>query len=146
MPYTASKYAAGFNSKVWYATNTAGTAGTYTALAQTMDIKGPDSEVGDIKITNNDSPTNSKEYAPGLTEPGTMSWNLVYRDDAYATLLSMFGNLSTYFWKEVFSDGSTWVGIGYIKKAPLVTKTEDEANTVEVEIKLVTTPTFTAGS
>jgi len=142
----ATKYTVGYGSKVYYATNTAGTPGSYTVIGQTLDIKGPDSEVGDIKLTNNDSPYNTKEYAPGMVEPGTIGWEMVFDDTIHATLYALFGNQTLYFWKEVFTDGSTMVAPGYLKKLPITTKTEDEADMVSVEVKLTGLAVFTAGS
>lgn len=142
----STKYSPGFGSKLYYATNTAGTPGTYNAIGQTKDINGPDSEVGDIKITNNDSPSNCRESAPGIMEPGSISWDLVYSDTVYATLMGIFGDGNIYFFKETFTDGSYIVAPGYLKKAPIKTKTEDEANMVNCEAKLTGKPVFTAGS
>ena len=143
---SASKYTPGFGSKVEYATNTGGVAGTYNKIGQTRDIKGPDSEVGDIKVTNNDSPDNTKEYGPGMIEPGTIGWDLVFSDTVYNTLYGLFGDGNIYFWKETFTDGSTIVAPGFLKKAPITTKTEDEANVVVVEVRLTGKPVFTPGS
>ena len=124
----ASKYTSGFGSTVSVATNTAGTPGTYALIGQTKDVKGPDSEVGDVKVTNNDSPNNTKEeYGPGMIEPGTMGWELVFSNTIYTTLYGKFGDGNLYFWKETFPDGSTMVAPGFLKKAPITTKTEDEA-------------------
>lgn len=142
----ATNYTPGFGSSVYWATNTAGTAGSYTKLSNTKDIKGDDSEVGDIKVTNNDSPDNTKEYGPGMTEPGTIEWEMVYNKTAYNTLVGMKGDGNLYFWKEVFADGSTIVVPGFIKKIPLVTKTEDEANMMTVTVRCTGKSVFTPGS
>lgn len=143
---TPSTYSVGYGSKIEFATDTNGTPGTYTKIGQTKDIKGPDSEVGDVKVTNNDSPDNTKEYGPGMIEPGVIGWDLVYEKTDFATLYALFGDGNKYFWRETFADGSTMVAPGYLKKLPIVTKTEDEANMVSVEVKLTGKPVFTAGS
>jgi hypothetical protein len=142
----STKYAQGFGSKVSYATDTGGTPGTYNPIGQTKDIKGPDSSVGVIKLTNNDSPNNCREKAPGIMEPGTIGWDLVYSDTVYATLFGILGDGNIYFWKETFTDGSTIVAPGFLSKAPIVTKTEDESNMVTCEVELTGKPVFTAGS
>jgi hypothetical protein len=143
---SASQYTPGFGSKVFYAPSVSGAAGTYVEISQTRDIKGPDSDVGDIKVTNNSSPNNTREYGPGLIEPGTIGWEVVYKDTAYTTLMTMLGDGAIYWWKEVFTDGSTIVGPGYLKKAPLVSKTEDEAIVINVEVKLSGKAVWTDGS
>ena len=143
---SASKYVPGFGSSVWQAPSVSGAAGTYVKIGQTKDIKGPDSEVGDIKITNNDSPGNSREYAAGggLLEPGTIGWDMVFDAVMFTPVFTTLGDGNGYWWKEVFADGSTMVAPGYLKKAPIVTKTEDEADMVSVEVKLSGKPVFTS--
>jgi hypothetical protein len=79
-------------------------------------------------------------------EPGTIGWDLVYSDTVYATLYGLLGDGNIYSWKETFTDGSTMVGPGYLKKMPIVTKTEDEANMVTCEVQLTAKAAFTAGS
>ena len=68
MPTT---YTVGYGSQIYYGTR-GGTPAT--KVAQTRDIKGPSPEVGDVKLTNNDSPNNTKEYGPGMLEPGEVDW------------------------------------------------------------------------
>jgi hypothetical protein len=144
----ASTFTVGYGSKIYMATITmpAGTIGTYTAIAQTKDLKGPEPEVGDIKITNNDSPNNTKEYAPGMIEPGEMSFEMVYTKTQATTLFAAFGDGNTYSFKELYVDGSTTIFPGFIKKIGIETKTEDEANMAHITIKLTGKPVFTAGT
>lgn len=138
----ASLYTVGFGSAIYYSAD--GT--TYTKIAQSRDLKGPNPEVGDIKLTNNDSPNNTKEYAPGMIEPGEIDFELVYDKAQAATLYAMFGDGLIHFWREVYADGSKWEFKGYIKKFGTETKTEDEANTTTVTIKLTNKPVFTAAA
>jgi hypothetical protein len=132
----------GYGSTIGYGTD--GT--TYTSVAQTVDLAGPEPEIGDVGITNNDSPDNTKEYMPGMIEPGEIEYDVVYKKDVCNTLYTMFGDGTTYYWKETFPDGSTWTFKGYLKKFGTETKTEDEAIKNTISIKLTNKPVFTAGS
>lgn len=143
---SASVYTVGYGSILSYATLTAGVAGSYTAIAQTVDLTGPDPEVGDINVTNNDSPANTKEHAPGMIEPGTMDFELIYKKAVTTTLYGMFGDGNVYGFKETYPDGSTWVFQGYLSKFGMETKTEDQAIKNKITIKLTNKPAFTAGT
>jgi hypothetical protein len=141
-------YTAGYKSSIWMAQCTFSggvyTPGSYTKIGQTKDIKGPSPEVGEIKLTNNDSPNNTKESAPGMIEPGDISFELYYTPTGYTALYTAFGDGNMYSFKEIFADASGFTSLGYLKKLPVETKTEDEANMVNVEIKLTAKPMFTA--
>jgi hypothetical protein len=143
-----TQYTQGFGSQIWMAPTTlsAGvyTPGTYVKIGQTKDIKGPSIEAGEIKVTNNDSPNNSKEKRPGMADPGDMSWEIVYTPAGYTALYASVGDGNMYSFKEIFTDGSGFVGLGFLKKAPVETKTEDEANMVSVEVTLATRATYQA--
>ena len=143
-----SNYTSGFGSSILMATTTysggAFTVGTYVKVAQSKDLKSPEPEVGDIKITNNDSPNNSKEYRPGMIEPGETEFDWIYFPSQQATLYATLGDGNIYGWKEVFPDGSNCVWLGYIKKIGIETKTEDEAITGKVTIKAINKMVYSA--
>lgn len=117
----------------------------YVDVAQSVDLSGPSPEVGDINITNNDSPDNCKEYKPGMIEPGELEFELIYTKAQCATLYGKFGDDTVYFWRETYPDGSTWKFQGYIKSFGTEGETEDGALTNSVTIKLTTKPAFVAG-
>ena len=135
-----SAYTAGYGSIIYFSPDNT----TWTKVGQSKDIKGPTPEVGDIKITNNDSPANTKESAPGMIEPGEISFEVIYTPAGFAALYGIFGNGIIYFWKEVFADHSGFVAQGYLKKLPVETKTEDEANHIAVTVKLTSKPVHSA--
>src|SRR4051812_47142549 len=111
----------GYGSIIAYSTD----GSSYTTVAQTVDLTGPEPEVGEINITNNDSPANTKEYIPGMIEPGELEFEVVYKKAVCAALYAMFGDGIAYFWKETYPDGSTWVFKGFLKKFGTETETED---------------------
>ncbi len=133
----------GFGSILAY--SSAGT--TYTAIAQTVDLSGPEPEIGDVKITNNDSPNRTHEYHPGgLIEPGEMDFQVVYKKSVCATLYAMFGDEINYFWRETYPDGSKWDFKGYLKKFGTEAPTEDDKMTNTMTLKLTNKPVFTAAA
>jgi hypothetical protein len=121
---------------------------TYTDVAQTVDLSGPEPEIGDVKITNNDSPNRSHEYMPGggLIEPGEQDFEVVYTKTQCAALYTMFGDGLEYFWRETYPDGSKWEYKGYIKKFGTEAPTEDESIRNSITLKLTTKPAFTAAA
>lgn len=135
---SASLYTQGFGSTISYAPITSGTIGTYVPIAQTIDLESPSPEVGDIKITNNQSPGNSHEYGPGLIEPGALEWQVVYVKSTFETIYAFLGNGLIYSFKETFPDGATCTTTGYWKKLDVKTKTEDAAIMGTMGIKCCT--------
>lgn len=132
----------GYGSQLYY--RATGGSGTWTKFAQTVDLKGPEPEVGDVKITNNDSPNNTHEYKPGMLEPGTQDFDIVYDKTQCATLYALLGNGTLYDFAEVYPDSAGWTYTGYVKKFATETKTEDEAIKNTVTLKLTTKPVFSA--
>lgn len=119
---------------------------TYTDIAQTVDLTGPEPEVGEVGITNNDSPDNTKEYIPGMIEPGEIEFEVVYTKTQAAALYALFGDGNVYFWRETYPDGSKWEFKGFLNAFGTEAPTEDEAIRNTVGIKVTNKPTFTAGA
>ena len=117
---------------------------TYTKLAQTVDLGGFQPEVGDINITNNDSPNNTKEYIPGMIEPGTYDFSIIY-DSSLASTIEDYADATTvYYWRVTFPNGDKWVARGYVKKVEYSGKTEDGAVEGKISIKITGKPVLTA--
>jgi len=119
---------------------------TYTPIAQTVDLNGPEPEIGDVKVTNNDSENATHEHLPGLIEPGENEFKVVYAKAACNTLYTMFGTRTVYWWKETYPDGAFWKFKGYMKKFGTEAPTEDGAIMNTIGLKLTKKPTFTPGS
>lgn len=138
----ASTATKGYGSILAHATTF---AGTYTAIAQTVDLAGPEPEVGDINVTNNDSPSNTKEYIPGMIEPGEQDFEVIYKKAEAAILAGMLGDGIVYFWRETYPDGSKWEYPAYMKKIGTEAPTEDGAIRNSITLKLTSKPVFTPG-
>jgi len=109
--------------------------GSYTPVAQTRDLSSPEATIGKINLTNNDSPNNTKEYKPGMIDPGESDFKVVYKKDQYAVLYAKFGDGIIYYWKEVFPDGSNIIWPGYLSKCKVTGETEDKELIGEMAIQ-----------
>ncbi len=146
MSTTASTTVKAYGSTIGYATITAGTAGTYTKVAQTYDIASPKEESGDINVTNNDSPNNRKEYVGGMVEPGTVDFNVKFFASGHIALFQMNGDGITRSWQETFKDGTTCTFPGYVKTSGVTGKTEDGVLEGEISLKVTGPVVWAAGS
>ena len=136
---SASNASAGFGSIIAYSTTS---GGTFAKIGQSIDLETPTTEVGEIKITNNDSPANSHEYIPGMIEPGEMEFEIIYFKTMHEALLSLAGNNLIYWFKETFPDGTISTFPGFFKSVGIATKTEDEAMKGKIKIKLTQAQVF----
>ena len=50
----------------------------WVKIGQTRDFTGPNFDINDVDVTNNDSPNHFKEYIPGLIEPGDLSFSIIF--------------------------------------------------------------------
>jgi hypothetical protein len=141
-----TNYTLGYNGKFLMAPLSAGVPGTYVQVGQTKDLSGPEPEIGKVNVTNNDSPNNTKETAPGMINPGDQEIELIYRAGQANVLYATFGDGNFYGFKEIYADGSYWTFIGFLSKFGIETKTEDEANTNKFTVTLTTKPAFTVGA
>lgn len=120
----------GFASKLFASAD--GT--TYTAIAQTLDLKSPEPDTAKVKITNNDSPGNTQEYVAGLIDPGDSEFETIATPAQMAILYGYFTSRANMYWKETYPDGSGWKWIGFVSKIGEETKTENEAIHAKVSI------------
>jgi hypothetical protein len=130
----------GYGSQLLYSTTE---EGSYSAIAQTVDLAGPEPEIGEVNITNNDSANATKEYLPGMIEPGEMEFEVIYKKDACNTLYTMFSGRTVYWFKLAYPDGSYWIFPGFLNSFGTEAPTEDEAIRNTIGIKLTALPTFT---
>jgi hypothetical protein len=146
MSYSPTPAVKAFGSILYYAPIVSGAPGTWVEIAYTEDLKTPDIEVGDIKITNNQSPNNTHEYMPGLIEGGTVEYDIVYTSSVAGTLYGLLDAATTYAWQEVYPDGAAMVWFGYVKGFGIEGKTEDGDLKNKMKVKVCSKPTFTSGS
>lgn len=117
-----------------------------TAVAQVVDITGPAIKVDAVDVSNQGSPqvgSNKsawREKIPGLSDPGSITFNLVYIKAAVTALFGLIAATQT--WNLTFPDGAIWSCSGFITELKDGTPLDDRM-TVDVTIELTGTPTFT---
>ncbi|HQY88825.1 MAG TPA: hypothetical protein PK402_09210 [Tepidisphaeraceae bacterium] len=133
--------------------------GEYTHVAKTQDWNLPDSELGASEFTNDDSPNFTKQYQPGMYEPGTVEGTYVYTDDAFEIMQELFergkdeANRAadaetpvTVFWKAELPSGAVASWQGFVTKNGLPMDGQDETTVSEFAIQVSGTMTYTAAS
>lgn len=115
--------------------------GVYTALAEVMDISGPNGTVGDVDITHLLSSNVAKDYIPGFHDGGTVSFTMRFNA---ANLATMYGFIrSSKYWRITCSNGSKWDFYGHINGYGTEVPLEEDI-TQTFQFKLSGKPTFTA--
>jgi hypothetical protein len=118
-------------------------SGTYTDIAENVEITGPDITVGDVETTHLKSTGQAKTFIPGLVDGGTvqLQGNFV---KTKVTLLASFLR-ATKSWRITFSDGSKWEFSGHINSLGSQAALEDDVQ-VPFAIKVSGLPVFTAAA
>lgn len=117
-------------------------AGPYTIVYGTVDISLPERELEEEEVTNDDSEDFTKDYEPGLYDPGTSGFTYKFQDEQFTALETMYQLATvpatrgdaTKFWKLELPSGSTGIWQGYLKSHNLPTEGATTP-TVEAEIR-----------
>lgn len=127
------------------------TPAVYTSLGEVIDIKGPNLEIGDTKMSHLSSPDKFHEYIPAFGEGDAVEITINYEDDEFSTLDALkplptevypdYGRLS---WLITLPDGGTVSFKGFLKGwSPDVP--DDDRITVTMRIKVSGKPIFLPG-
>lgn len=109
------------------------TIGTYSQVANLVDIKPHSVSVGKIK-TSTHSTTGSNTYRPmGLGEPGESEVACLYDKTAYGVLAGYVHNKTPLAHRFTYKDAATDVTLGFISDLKVVTPMEGDA-TIEAKI------------
>lgn len=116
----------------------------WTKVPGTIDINLPERELGAAEITNDDSPDFTKEYQPGMYEPGTVSFTYRYNKTGFAALETIFQLATaaetraqaTKSWRVTLPDGSRTVFDGFLTAHNLPVEGGEESPIVEAEIQV----------
>lgn len=139
----ASQATKGYGSQLYFNPSAAAPA-NFTKIAQSVDLKGPKPESGKINITNNDSPSNSKEYLPGMFEPGDVDFKIIHTPAQGAALDALRQSQQIVWWAMIFPDGSGWKWTGWVASVEDEGKTEDGVIEGSVMIHCSTAAIFMA--
>ena len=111
----------------------------YTNVAQVADSNV--SRTGDKGlITNNDSPSARKEKMPGLVDPGSVTFNIIYKKSAMTALMALLR--LTRYWKVTCQDNCTFVDQGFITELKQGRPVEDK-ETLDVTVEYTGKETWT---
>lgn len=90
-------------------------------IAYCKEIKGPSTSVGKVDVTTQDSPDYTMEQDPTLIDPGTISTQLIFKQDnaTHASLLASLQNRDIVY-VEIYNNPPTntlyWSGNGFFSK------------------------------
>jgi hypothetical protein len=115
---------------------------TYTPVAKITDIKPPAPESEDINVSHMESPEQWEEVTAGWADAGEVETTIQYEKAANATIYGLLRQDKTY--KITFSDNSTWVFQGFLKKFANEVERKGIV-TANISIRISGKPTFTAG-
>jgi len=116
----------------------------FTKLAEVLSISGPAFAKDAVEVTNMDSPSNFREYTPGMKDPGSISMSVNLTSANLTTLNTELGKTTATNYKVVFPTaiGKTWSFsaflINFSHDAPV-----DDRMSLEVEYKIVGATTLT---
>ena len=120
-----------------FAIHDGGDPGSFSDVAEVMDITPPNQQADDVETTHYKSPNRTKEYTPGLIEPGEMSFgiNWIPSDDTDLLLQGLKSSGAKRKMRVTWPNGVTWSWTGYIKgfepTAPI-----DDRMTATVTVKV----------
>lgn len=101
---------------------------TYTTILEVTDISGPSMSADSVEYTNHSSPNFTREFKPGLVDPGEVTFNVNWvptnaTHNLTAGLAYLLRNRLSRSFQLVFPDGTTWTFdafvTGYEVTAPI---------------------------
>lgn len=89
------------------------------AIAQIMDINGPDLSTDTDEITNHDSPDGVEEFIPTIKRTGEITFELVFNGalashDDQDGLIKAWEDRALDFYRITYPDGGTWDLFAYV--------------------------------
>lgn len=117
----------------------------FTALAEVIDLGGPEMSKDTVDATHMASPSRYREFISGLRDGGEVSVmvNFVPGNTTFANALTDFDADVTRNYQIVWADGSTLEFAGHMT-GPAVTQPIDDKMTATFTYKVDGKPTFTA--
>ena len=121
-----------------------GSPGSYTTIAEVADISGPSMSADSVEFTNHSSPNNTREFKPGLVDPGELTFTCNYiPDDTTQGLTSglayLIKNRVLRSFELHWPDGTIWTFDAFVTayqpKAPI-----DDKLSLDVTLKLTGFP------
>lgn len=91
--------------------------GTFTNVAEVIDLTPPNTMTDDVDATHFESPNKFREYIPGLIEPGDCSFriNWIPNDTTGARLMALRTSGEVLQHQVTWPNGVTWTFSAYVK-------------------------------
>lgn len=117
--------------------------GTYTPLAEVLNIDGPSMSRDTPEVTNLDSEGGYKEFIPGFRDAGTVSLPMNFTHDTYELMLDDFEDSAVKYYRiDMPNTESTRLQFaGLITACPVSIQTASQV-TSNVSIKITGKPTL----
>jgi hypothetical protein len=90
--------------------------GSYTNVAEVVEVDGPSLQVSEVDVTSLASPSAHKEFLPGLVDPGDIKLKLNLLTSQFSTVWGFAAGRTFKYWKITLSNGDTAVAYGFIKE------------------------------
>jgi hypothetical protein len=100
----------------------------YTELSEITNMSPPNFQADDVDVTHMQSPDRTREFTPGLIDPGEASFemNWVQGSDTDIILLNLKRAATKVSWKFVWANGTYWEFLGYVKGYETSAAVEDK--------------------
>jgi hypothetical protein len=100
----------------------------YTEMAEVYNITPPNQQVDDVDVTHNTSPNRTREFIPGLIDPGECSFemNFIPGSDSDSILQELKTAGQQVQCKIEFPNAETWEFLGSVKGYEVSSGTEDK--------------------
>jgi predicted secreted protein len=117
----------------------------YVDLAEVFNITPPNAQVDDVDVTHNTSPNRTREFIPGLIDPGECSFEMNFipgstSDDRIRELKEAGTQKNC---RITFPNAATWIFLASIKGYEISSATEDKMTatvTMRVSGDITATP------
>jgi len=110
---------------------------TYTALAEVFNVTPPNQQVDDVDVTHNTSPNRTREFIPGLIDPGECSFemNFVPSSASDDRIQQLKASGEQVYMRITFPNSTTWDFLGSVKGYEISSETEGKMTaTVTVRV------------
>jgi hypothetical protein len=123
--------------------------GTYTKIAELVDIKGPKPKVPMADVSHLESTDAVKEKKPKMIEPGECMFTINYTKAQYDILIDLLYARTLMYWKVLIPDATTpsqSIFAAYVGEMPITIPADDKIACDDVMLEVTGKVAYTAGS
>lgn len=119
--YAPENHIIGHKGSLWHA---ATAAGPFIRIIGTQEVNLPERELSEAEHTSDDSPDYTREFMPGMFDPGSVTATYVYQPDQFGDMETLYQLASdvntrddaTRVWKSIQPDGTCATFAAWVKK------------------------------